>query len=93
MYCIHTVVHIRAISVLNLCQVPVYCVVSLGSISGWNNTQGVKVIHHFSNANFYSLQSIVGTKNCKSSEYIRQNVTELHYFAPREACNWQKFAL
>ena len=49
--------------------------------------------NHFTNANFCSPQSSVGAKNCKSSELIRQNVTEQHYFAPTEAWNWQKFVL
>ena len=30
-------------------------------------------------------------KNCKSDDLVRQNVTEQHYFAPREAWNWQKY--
>ena len=53
----------------------------------------VGVINHFTNVNFCSPQSFVGAKNWKSGELIRQNVTEQHYFAPREAWNWQKFVL
>ena len=44
---------------------------------------GVK--QHFTNASFYSPQSFMGAKNCKSGELIRQNVTEQHYFARTEA--------
>ena len=42
-------------------------------------------IHHFANVNFCSPQSSVGSKNCKYSELVRQNITEQHYFAPTEA--------
>ena len=41
---------------------------------------------------FFLPQSFVGVKNCKSSELIRQNVSEQLYVAPREARNWQEFA-
>ena len=58
-----------------------------------NREPPFKAIHHFTNANFCSPQSYVGAKNCKSGELIKQNVTEQHYFAPREAGNLQKFVL
>ena len=32
-------------------------------------------------------------KNCKYGELIRPNVTEQHYYTPKEAWNWQNFAL
>ena len=51
-------------------------------------------IHHFTKAIFSSPQSFVGTKNCKCWWWIKKtNVTEQHYFAPREAWNRQKFVL
>ena len=34
-----------------------------------------------------------GKNNCKSGVLIGQSEAEQHYFAPREAWNWQKFAL
>ena len=43
---------------------------------------------------FFVLPSLLwAVKNYKSGELIKQNVTEQHYFAPREAWNWQKFVL